>query len=230
MPRFNVDMILAGRYHEWLMSGLVTTVELSIAAFALGLTVGILVTALRSVPFRPAQWVAFVYVEYHRNTPALVQLFFWYFGMPEVLPVRWRQWLYQHNGEFAFAVIGLGLCVSAYVSEDLRSGMRAIPARQHEAARAIGFSFVQAFAYILLPQAIRLTAPALFSRALLTVKNTSLAMAVGVGELIYQARQVEAMTFHAYEAFAFVTVSYLLLTLSLMTVGRWYEHSTPVRT
>ena len=121
-------------------------------------------------------------------------------------------------------MIALGLCVSAYIAEDIRSGIRSIPVQQHEAARAIGFTFAQSLIYIILPQAIRISTPALVNRALLMVKNSSLAMAVGVGEMIYQARQVEAMSFRAFEAFSFITVGYLVLTLSLMALGRWYEH------
>ena len=224
MPGFNLEMLLSGRYHEWLVNGLVTTIELSFLAFALALLLGIVITCLRSIPFRPFKWFAFLYVEYHRNTPALVQLFFWYFAMPEALPKAVRDWIYQHNGEFVFAVIALGLCISAYIAEDIRSGIRSIPTQQQEAARAIGFSFLQAFFFIVLPQAIRVSTPALINRALLTVKNSSLAMAIGVGELIYQGKQVEAMSFRAYEAFSFITVCYLVLTLSLMALGRWYEH------
>lgn len=229
MPRFDIQMLLAGRYHEWLVNGLVTTLELAVLAYILALLLGVLVTALRIAPFKPLQWLMFAYVEFHRNTPALVQLFLWYFGIGAALPHSWQLWINQHNGEFIFAVIALGMCISAYISEDIRSGIRSIPKTQQEAARAIGFGFLGAFAYIVLPQAMRISMPALFNRALLMVKNSSLAMAVGVGELIYQARQVEAMSFRVYEAFAFVTVCYLVVTLSIMAAGRWYERATLVR-
>ena len=224
MPGFDVGLLLTGRYHDWLVKGLVTTIQLSVIAFVLALALGLLVAALRSVPFKPTQWLTAAYVEYHRNTPALVQLFFWYFAMPEALPQPVKEWIYRQNAEFVFAVIGLGLCLSAYIAEDVRSGMRAIPKQQQEAARAIGFSFAQSLAYVILPQAVRIALPSLVNRALLTVKNSSLAMTVGVGELIYQARQVESISFRAYEAFSFITVCYLAMTLSLMALGRWCEH------
>ncbi len=224
MPGFDVGLLLHGRYHDWLLKGLLTTIQLSVIAFTLALVLGLLLAALRTVPFKPTQWFAAAYVEYHRNTPALVQLFFWYFAMPEVLPQPLKEWIYKQNAEFVFAVIALGLCVSAYIAEDIRSGMRSIPRQQHEAARAIGFSFAQSLAYIILPQAVRVALPSLINRALLTVKNSSLAMTVGVGELIYQARQVESMSFRTYEAFSFITLCYLVMTLSLMALGRWVEH------
>lgn len=224
MTGFNIEMLMAGRYHDWLIKGFVLTVELSVLAFAVAMILGVAVAALRSVPFKPTQWIAFLYVEYHRNTPALVQLFFWYFALAQTLPKPLGDWINKQNGEFLFAVIALGLCLSAYIAEDIRSGIRSIPVQQHEAARAIGFTFAQSLIYIILPQAIRISTPALINRALLMVKNSSLAMAVGVGEMIYQARQVEAMSFRAFEAFSFITVGYLVLTLSLMALGRWYEH------
>lgn len=224
MQGFNIEMLLAGRYHDWLIAGFVTTIQLSVLAYAFALVLGILIASLRMINFRPLQWFAFVYVEYHRNTPALVQLFFWYFAMPEILPTGVSEWINGHNGEFIFAAVALGLCISAYIAEDIRSGLRSVPPQQQEAARAIGFGFLQTLRLIVLPQALRIAAPALINRALITVKNSSLAMAIGVGELIYRARQVEAMTFKAFEAFSFITICYLVITLSLMAMGRWYEH------
>lgn len=223
MGSFDLNLLLHGQYHDWLISGLYTTVLLSLVAFVIALILGVIVASLRSVPFKPIQWLMFLYVEYHRNTPALVQLFFWYFAMPEVLPTPIRQWIYAHNAEFILAAIALGLAISAYISEDVRSGVRSVPKSQTEAAQTIGFSYGQTLAYIILPQAIRLCIPALVSRALLLVKNSSLAMTVGVAELVYQARHVESVTFRAYEAFTFATVCYLALTISIMFFGKRYE-------
>jgi polar amino acid transport system permease protein len=216
-------MLLVGRYHEWLLQGVRTTLYLTVAAMVLALALGTLLALMRSLPFPPARWFAAAFVEYHRNTPALVQLFFWYFGMPQILPAGWQSWINQHNGEFLFAVIALGLGMGAYISEDLRSAIRAIPKFQHEAARAIGFTFLQSFRLIILPQALRLSVPVLTSRTLLLLKNSSLAMTIGVAEAVYQAKQVEAMTFRAYEAFSFITVFYLVATLSIMTAGHLWE-------
>lgn len=212
-----------GPHRELLLGGLATTLQLSVVSFFGALVLGILVCSIRASPSRLLRAAAAIYVEYHRNTPALVQLFFWYFGISEILPLSLSRWIYQQNAEFIFAAIALSLCMSAYICEDIRSGLRSIPSEQNEASRAIGFSFWQTLSYILLPQAIRIAVPSIISRALLTAKNSSLALAIGVPELIYAARKVQSETFKAFEAFGFVTICYLLITFSIMAFGHWYE-------
>src|SRR4029453_15740580 len=111
--------------------------------------------AIRMLPGRIAEAFVAAYISYHRNVPTLVQLMLWYFGISSLLPNGLQMWLSDLNGEAIFAVIALGLCQAAYFSEDLRSGLRAVPKGQWEAARALGHSYVGAMAHILMPQAIR---------------------------------------------------------------------------
>ena len=95
--------------------------------------------ALRMLPARPAEWAVEAYVSYHHNVPTLVQLMLWYFGIASLLPGALQAWLSAHSAEAVFAIIGLGLCQAAYFSEDLRSGLRAVPHGQTEAAPGITF-------------------------------------------------------------------------------------------
>jgi polar amino acid transport system permease protein len=216
---FDPAAVLSGEYLDWFIWGLATTIALTVAAWTLGMVMGIILTLIRMIPFRPFEWFVFLYVEYHRNVPLLVQIFVWYFGVPQLLPRAARVWINSHNSEFLLATIALGLASAAYISEDLRSGIRSIPKTQYEAARSIGFNYLGAMGWVILPQAMRIVIPPLINQTLLLFKNTSLAMAIGVGELTYRTREVDSYTFKTFEAFAVATVLYLAISFAIMALG-----------
>jgi polar amino acid transport system permease protein len=167
------------------------------------------------------------YVEYHRNVPVLVQLFVWYFGVPQLLPAPMRAWINAQNSEFLFALIALVLNAAAYMSEDLRSGIRSIPKEQLEAARALGLTYLDAMRFVLLPQAVRIAIPPTINQSLALFKTTSLAMAIGVAELTYAARQIENETYKTFEAFALASMGYLAISWVIMGVGAHYNKKHP---
>jgi polar amino acid transport system permease protein len=216
---FDLSAVLSGEYLTWFVLGVVTTLALTAVAWCLGMAVGLLLTLIRMVPFRPLGWLVALYVEYHRNVPLLVQIFVWYFGVSQLLPRAVRVWMNAHDGEFLLAAIALGLANAAYVSEDLRSGIRSIPKTQYEAVRSIGFGYLGAMRWVILPQGLRIVVPPLINQTLLLFKNTSLAMAVGVGELTYRTREIDSYTFKTFEAFAVATVLYLALSFAIMALG-----------
>lgn len=218
---FDPAAVLSGKYLDWFIWGLATTIALTIAAWLLGMAVGIALTLIRMIPFPPFKWAVALYVEYHRNVPLLVQIFVWYFGIPQLLPRVARVWINAHNSEFFLATMALGLASAAYITEDLRSGIRSIPPTQYEAARSIGFNYLQSMRWIILPQAFRIVVPPLINQTLLLFKNTSLAMAIGVGELTYRTREVDSYTFKTFEAFAVATVLYLAISFAIMALGNY---------
>lgn len=220
---FDFVAVLRGEYLDWFLIGIATTLALAVAAWCLGMVLGIVLTLIRMVPFKPCEWLVMLYVEYHRNVPLLVQILVWYFGIAQLLPRPARIWMNNHHGEFLFAAIALGLCSAAYVSEDLRSGIRSIPRTQYEASRSIGFGYLATMRWVILPQAFRLIVLPLINQSLLLFKNTSLAMAVGVGELTYQTRQVDSYTFKTFDAFAVATIIYLLISFAIMALGSFAE-------
>ncbi|MEX0959840.1 MAG: amino acid ABC transporter permease [Burkholderiales bacterium] len=222
---FDFGVVLSGEYLDWLIRGTIVTVQLAGVSLVLALALGVAVAVCRLAPFRPLNWLAASYVEFVRNTPLLVQMLFWYFGATEVLPDRFTQWLYEGNFEFVAAAIALIMYTAAFISEDVRSGIRSIPREQMEAARASGLRFLQAMRYVVLPQALRITVPPLINQALNVTKNSSLAMAIGVAELTYRTREIEAYTFKAFEAFAACTTIYLALSLIITGAAWWYERS-----
>lgn len=222
-------IVLSGEYRDWLIQGTITTLKLSGFSLVLALALGTTIAVCRLAPFKPLNWVAATYVEFVRNTPLLVQMLFWYFGATQILPDAVNDWLYTGNFEFAAAAIALIMYTAAFISEDVRSGIRSIPKEQMEAARASGFTFLQAMRYVVLPQALRITVPPLINQALNLTKNSSLAMAIGVAELTYRAREIESYTFKTFEAFAACTTIYLALSLLIMVSAYVYERHLLIR-
>jgi polar amino acid transport system permease protein len=227
---FDFSLLLRGQYHDMLVGGLVLSLELAGVTLVLALPLAIVVALLRLAPAAPLRWIGFAYVEAIRNVPLLAHLLFWYFGAPELLPESWKARLYAGNVEAVSAVIALTLYTAAYMAEDVRSGIRAIPAVQFEAGRALGFGFLGTMRRVLLPQALRIIVPPLISQTLNLWKNTSVATVIGAAELMYQAGRVETATFRSAEAFAFATAAYLTVSLAITAVATLYQRRFPART
>lgn len=224
------SLILAGEYRDALIEGTFLTLQLAGVSLALALVLGVTVAVCRLAPFKPLNWLAACYVEFVRNTPLLVQMLFWYFGATELLPEALTTRLYEGNFEFVAASIALVMYTAAFISEDVRSGIRSIPREQMEAARASGFTFLQGMRHVVLPQALRITVPPLINQALNLTKNSSLAMAIGVAELTYRTREIESYTFKTFEAFAACTLIYLVLSLAITFAGLAYERRARLAT
>ena len=220
---FDWSVVTTGKYFDWLVAGFKVTMELSTVGIVFSFIIGLLIAVMRMSHFRPVRWAACVYLEFFRNTPLLVQIFFWYFGSYKILPTVVNDWLNGTNFEFAAAVIALTIYTSAFIAEDIRSGILSIPKEQMEAARSAGFSYLRSMQYIILPQAVRITVPPLVNQFLNLAKNSSLAMTIGVMELTYQARQVESYSFKGFEAFTAATVVYLGISVVITALIHQYN-------
>ena len=228
---FDYSLLLSGTYHLMLVGGLLLSLQLLVVALVLALPVALGVALLRLAPVPPLRWAGLAFVEGIRNVPLLAHMLFWYFGAPELLPEPARQWLYDSgHAEAAAAIVALCLYTAAFMAEDIRSGIRSVPAVQLEAGRALGFSFLATMRRVVLPQALRVTVPPLISQALNLWKNTSIATVIGVAELMYQAAKVESATFRSVEAFAFASTAYLTVSLLITGLASWYHHRYPART
>ena len=221
---FKWSVLWSGQSGQWLLQGLITTLELSAIAWLIAVALGILSGALRTVPFRPLRWAATVYVEFFRNVPLLVWMFFWYFGVPPLLPRGAQDWLFNHGAEFWAATIALGVYHGARFSEIIRSGIGAIPRTQFEASLAMGLTTFQAYRLVILPVALRLIVPPGTSDTLNLLKNSSVALTISVAELTFQTRQIETYTAKAIEAFTAGTLIYLALCLSIAGIMARVEH------
>lgn len=213
-----------GTYLDMLLSGLLLTIETSIFAWIIALVFGSVVGVLRTLPSKAASWAGFVWVEFFRNMPLLVQLFLWFFVLPELLPQAAGLWLKQiPNAPFYTAAIGIGLFMSARVAEQLRAGIGALPRGQNMAATALGLTTVQRYRHVLLPMAFRIIMPPLTSEFLNTIKNTSVAITIGLIELTGEARSMQEFSFQVFEAFTAATVLYLLINVVVVVAMRWLE-------
>jgi len=218
-----------GSYLDMLLAGLLLTIETSFCAWIIALISGSIVGVMRTLPSKTASTIGFAYVEFFRNMPLLLQLFLWYFVLPELLPRQAGMWLKQlPNAPFYTAAIGIGLFMSARVAEQVRAGIGSLPRGQKMAATALGLTTAQAYAYVLLPMAYRIILPPLTSEFLSTIKNTAVAITIGLLELTGQARAMQEFTFQVFESFTAATVIYLLVNRVVVTVMRALERAVAI--
>ena len=215
---FNWSVLWSGQSGLWLLQGVVTTLEISALAWILAVVLGVTSGALRTVPLAPLRAVAACYVEFFRNVPLLVWMFFWYFGVPPLLPAGVRNWLFDHGAEFWAAMFALGVYHGARLSEIIRAGIRSIPRTQFEAAQSMGLTVFQAYRLVVVPIALRLIVPPATSESLNLLKNSSVALTISVAELTFQTRQIETYTAKAIEALTAGTLIYLVLCVTIAWV------------
>ncbi len=216
--QFKWSVLWSGQSGVWLLQGLITTVEISALAWVLAAALGILSGALRTVPWKPARALATFYVEFFRNVPLLVWMFFWYFGVPPLLPRAVQDWIFNHGAEFWAGMFALGVYHGARMSEVIRSGIQAIPRTQFEASVAMGLTTFQAYRLVIVPIALRLIVPPATSESLNLLKNSSVALTISVAELTFQTRQIETYTAKAIEALTAGTVIYLVLCVGIAAI------------
>ncbi|BBC02948.1 MULTISPECIES: amino acid ABC transporter permease [Bradyrhizobium] len=213
-----------GTYLDLLLAGLVVTIKVSVLAWIIALVSGSVIGVLRTLPSRTASWIGFCWVEFFRNMPLLVQLFLWFFVLPELLPRSAGLWLKQlPNAPFWTAAIGVGFFMSARVAVQLQAGITSLPRGQKQASTALGLTTVQTYRYVLLPMAFRIILPPLTSEFLNTIKNSAVAITIGLIELTGQARSMQEFSFQVFEAFTAATVLYLLLNFVVVTAMRFLE-------
>lgn len=216
-------------YFDWMISGLYVTVLLGTSAWLLALILGSALGVMRTVPHRLLSTIAATYVEIFRNVPLLVQLFIWYFVVPEMAPggedFKRMNPLAQ---QFLSGVLCLGTFTAARVCEQVRSGINSLPRGQRNAGLAMGFSLAQTYRYVLLPMSFRVIVPPLTSEFLNIFKNSAVASTIGLLELAAQGRQLVDYTARPYESFIAVTLMYALINFVVMMLMRQVERRTRV--
>ena len=203
-------------FPELFFTGLWLTIQLSVLGFAGALAAGTAVALFRISPVPPLRWLGAAFVEFFRNTPLLVQLFFLFFG-----PIRFSGDTFENI--FRAGAIGMAMYHGAYVAKVIRGGLIGIDKGQVEAARSLGLSYLQTLRHVQLPQTFQATIPPLGNIGIALIKNTSLASTIGVAELLQAAEIVESRTFRAEEAFGAAVLLYLLLTLPSSVGVNWLE-------
>mgnify|MGYP001593441660 FL=1 len=217
-------------YLSWLITGLQWTVAVSLCSWIIALVLGFLVGTLRTMPRRGVARLCNAYVELFRNIPLLVQMFLWFFVMPELLPRNLSLWVKQEMPakEFVTATICLGLFTSARIAEQVRAGIQSLPRGQSYAGLAMGFTLPQTYRYVLLPMAIRIIIPPLTSEFMNVFKNSSVAFAIGVLELTFQARQMQEDSEQGIETYLAVTLLYFVCAFVTNRAMSWIEMRTRV--
>ena len=217
-----LDSFLAPQYQQWMWQALLVTLSISAISIVLATVLGLFLAGLRNSQIGFVRIVTVLSCSLFRDTPLLLQILFWYFAAPQLLPSALMAWL---NSAHAFSLFGvsigwpsfefiagctaLTLYSAVFIAEDIRSGIRGVERGQHDAAMALGMTNVQGMRFIILPQAWRLARPALFGQYMHVVKNSSLTMAIGVAELSYASRQIETETLKAFAAYGVATLLYI---------------------
>lgn len=233
---------LSAEYLGWLLQGFWVTLQIAAVAIPAATLLGLLAALACGSAWRSVAWPTASLVALFRNSPLLVQLFFWYFGAPALLPDALREWLNTAQSvslpggvnlpwpsyEFLSGALGLTLYSAAYVAEEIRAGVQGVARAQRHAAAALGMRPWQAFRYVIAPQAVRIALPPLMGQYMNIVKNSSLTMAIGVMELSYASRQVETVTFKTFQAFGVATLLYIFIIALLEAAAIFAQRRLPV--
>ncbi|XAH22368.1 amino acid ABC transporter permease [Xylophilus sp. GW821-FHT01B05] len=218
-------------YLQMLFVGAGWTLMLATCAWTIALLLGSLIGTWRCVSSKPLKLVATIYVEVFRNIPLLVQLFLWYFVVPEFLPrslgLAIKQLPHPWSA-FWLAVLAMGCYGAARLAETLRSGIESLPRGQLQAARAMGLNEFQCYRHIILPEAFRIILPPMTSEMMGAIKYSSVALTVGLLELTGQARSMADFSFHIFEAFCAATIGYLVINGAVSQGMRLLERRVAV--
>jgi glutamate/aspartate transport system permease protein len=216
-------------YLQTLLLGTLWTLATALSAWCVALTMGSLVGVIRTTPHPWLVRIGNAYVELFRNIPLLVQMFLWYFVLPELLPERIGNWLKQlPDASFYTAVVALGLYTSARVAEQVRAGITSLASGQRMAALALGLTLPQAYGYVLLPMAYRIILPPLTSEFLNIIKNSAVALTIGLMELTARARAMQEFSFQVFEAFTAATIIYIVINIVVTFAMRHVERQVAV--
>jgi len=216
----------SGTWLHYLLVGIGWTLATALAAWIIALGVGSIVGVMRTTPSRWAVRLGNGYVELFRNIPLLVQMFLWFFVLPELLPPALGERIKQMPPPWSAyipAVLCLGFYTSSRVAEQVRAGLQSLPRGQMQAATAVGFTLAQAYRYVVLPQAYRIILPPLTSEFLNIIKNSAVALTIGLLELTARARSMQEFTFQVFEAFTAATILYVLINIVVVVGMRWIE-------
>jgi len=218
------------QYWEMLVAGLGWTLAVSLVAWVIALAFGSLIGTIRTTASSAAVRIGNAWVELFRNIPLLVQIFLWYFVIPEFVPPL-KAWMIAADpiqSQYLSAVLCLGLFTSARIAEQARAGIQSLSRGQRMAGMAMGLTQFQVYRYVLLPMAFRIIIPPLTSEAMNLIKNSSIALTIGLAELTFRAREIGEYTFNFFEAFTAATLVHIVIAMSANRVMAFIERKVAV--
>ena len=227
---WNWSVLIEPQYFDWIISGTLWTIYLSIAASVIAFFLGSIIGIFRTLDNKILNFVGTTYVEIFRNIPLLVQMFIWYFVFPEIVTDDFGTWLKQDlpNPEFSSALMCLGTYTASRVAEQVRSGINSVSNGVGMAGYATGLSTFQLYVYILLPIGYRIIIPPLTSEFLTVFKNSSLALTIGLLELTARSNMIMDWTFQGFEAYTAATVIYVSVTMIVTLIMQRIENKTQI--
>ena len=227
---WNWSVLFEQQYFDWIVSGTLWTIYLSLAASVIAFFLGSLIGILRTLDNKILNFIGTTYVEIFRNIPLLVQMFIWYFVFPELVPKEFGNWLKQDlpNPEFSSALFCLGTYTASRVAEQVRSGINSVSTGVGSAGYATGLTTYQLYIYVLLPIAYRIIIPPLTSEFLTIFKNSSLALTIGLMELTARSNMIMDWTFQGFEAFTAATIIYVFVTMIVTLIMQRVESKTQI--
>lgn len=217
-------------YWEWIVSGLLWTLAVSATAWIIALILGSIIGTIRTTDKPWLVRLGNAWVELFRNIPLLVQMFLWYFVIPEFIPPL-KTWMISTEpiyAQYLSAVLCLGLFTSARIAEQVRAGIQSLSRGQRYAGMAVGLTQLQVYRYVLLPMAFRIIIPPLTSETMNLIKNTSIALTIGLMELTFRSRELGEYTFNFFEAFSAATVIYISIAMTANRVMAFIERRVAV--
>lgn len=213
MPgKFDIHVLFS--HWDRFAEGFIHTIEASVLALIGSFVLGVIIAVMRISPIRVLNVIGTVYVEFIRNIPLLLVVFFFFLGIPSLgLPL---------DG-FTSGTLGLMVYTASFIAEAIRAGIQSVPTGQTEAARATGLSYIQTMLHIVLPQAIKIVLPAIGNQFINLVKNSSILAVVTGMDLMYYADLINSDTFLPLTVYTIVAVFYLVLTLPLSFAVHYME-------
>ena len=231
-----LEQLLEARYLWWLWDGFLVTLAISLLTIIFSTILGFLLVIAQQSGIKLIKGMVVGYNAIFRYSPLLPQLFFWYFGIGNLLPTEFKIWLFDEpqiqlwfftlkmpSFEFIIGFIGLTCYSSAFIAEEFRAGIAGVSVGQQQASLALGLTWWQSMRFIILPQSISIAFAPLIGQYMNIVKNSSLTMAIGVLELSYVSRQVETESLKTFQDFAIATFLYILAIVIIGTLGNIYQ-------
>ena len=203
-------------WDRFLLTGVGYTLSLAAITVGIGTIFAALLALMKMSKIPPFRWLSSIYIEIIRGTPMLLQLYFFYFGLPMLIPALQKQ-------KFFCVAVALVCNSAAYVAEVIRSGIQAVDPGQREASLSLGFSETKTMWFVVIPQAIKNILPALGNEFIMIIKDTSLASTFFVGDLMTQYLVVKGATMRPIEPLVIVGVIYFLMTFTLSKVFGHFE-------
>ncbi len=216
----DIDWSVFVDYLPDLLAGATVTLAITALSLLVGIVIGLILALARISGWKILSWPAYVYIEFFRTTPPLVQIVWFYFVVPVIIGTELNS--------FQAASAALGLNIAAFLAEIFRAGIQGIDISQRDAARVLGLARIDIYRFVVLPQALRIVLPPTTTTVMLLIKGTSLASAIGTLELMRVGQLVSLDTFRPFEVLTAVAAIYFVITYPVAMAARYLERRMKV--